>query len=56
MALVVATTNAVRTQIKSWRCTSQIPCWESQTAHPEEKRGSVNDITTMAMTEMTDSL
>jgi hypothetical protein len=55
LALVLATTNTVRTHIETWRSTSQIPCWESQMAHPEETRGPVNDITTMAIAEMTDS-
>jgi len=35
---------AIRTRVRLFHLVLLIPCWESQRAHPEEKRGPASDI------------
>jgi hypothetical protein len=44
LALVPVTQRAIRTRVRLCRPILLIPCWESQMADPEEKRGPASGI------------
>jgi hypothetical protein len=44
LALVPIVQRTMRTRVRLGRSILLIPCWESQTAYPEEKRGSASDV------------
>jgi len=55
LALVPIAAAAIRTRVRLFRSISLIPCWESQPADPEEKRGPASGINTSATTNPANS-